>query len=217
MLGVRDMVPLFLGAVPVALLIGVTVAESAIPDWAGYLSAPLIFGGSAQLAAITLLAAGSPAVSALAAALVVNARHLMYSAALVPRFRHQPRWFRRLGPYVLLDQVFALAVARDDPPAEWRAYYLGAGLFAWVMWQASIGVGILAGPVVTERLDLEFSVPVLFIGLFVPAIRNRRTGWAAVTAAVVTAALAGLPNRAGMLVGALAGVAAGVMVERGGR
>lgn len=208
------MLPLFVGAVPFALVLGVAVAESAVPDLAGWSSSWLIFGGAAQLAAITLLASGAPAVSAITAALVVNARHLMYSAAMVPRFREQPAWFRWLGPYVLIDQVFALSSVRDDDPESWRAYYLGAGFFAWTMWQIVVGVGVLVGTAIPDTLSLEFGIPVLFIGLVVPTLVRRPALVSALVAVAVTAAFSGLPNRSGMLVGGLAGVVAGTWFER---
>ena len=147
----RHMTPLLLGALPFGVFLGVTVAESSIPDGAGFLSGLIIFGGSAQLIAYTLMAEGAPVVSVLSAALVINARHLMYSAAMVPMFRGQPGWFRWLGPYVLIDQVFALVMLQADrPPAEFRRYYLTVGLFFFVNWQWATALGMLVGPIVPE-------------------------------------------------------------------
>jgi 4-azaleucine resistance transporter AzlC len=214
LLGMRHMAPLLLGAVPFGLVLGVTVAESSVPNWAGLASGVLIFGGSAQLVSITLLGEGAPAFSALAAALVVNARHLMYSAALVPRFRRQPRWFRWFGPYILIDQVFALCSVRDDEPDRWRAYYLGAGLLALVMWMVAMAAGILVGSVMPAGLRLEFGIPILFIGLMVPAITRRPAAIAALVAVAVTAAFSGVPNRGGILIGGFAGMLAGAWAER---
>ena len=90
----RDALPVIVPAIPFGLIIGITVAETDVPNLAGFLTGSLIFGGAAQLVAITLLAAGATGAAALTAALVVNLRHVMYSGALVPRFRTQPRRFR---------------------------------------------------------------------------------------------------------------------------
>lgn len=212
--GVQHTIPLFVAAVPFGLVLGVAIAETPVPDLAGWLSSSLIFGGAAQLAAVTLLGAGAPASSALVAALVVNARHLMYSAALVPKFRGQPKWFRRLGPYILIDQVFALATVREAPPAEWRAYYLGAGGFAWVFWQITVAAGIFLGPVIPDGLSLEFAIPVLFIGLVVPTLVRKPLMAAALSAVAVTAIFSGLPNRSGMIIGAVVGALVGTLMER---
>lgn len=208
------MTPLMVPAVSFGVVIGLTVAEtSLVPDLIGWSSSFLIFGGAAQLTAITLLAAGSTWVPALVAALVVNVRHTMYSAALVPAFRPQPRWFRWVGPYLLIDQVFALASVKQAEPDDFRAYYLGAGGAAWVIWQISVFLGVALGPVLPQTLDLTFTVPALFIGLLVPTLRARPAVAAAVTGVLVTAALPGIPNRGGMLVGGLAGVIVGTVLE----
>jgi predicted branched-subunit amino acid permease len=161
------------------------------------------------LTAVTLLAAGAGFFPPLLGALVVNVRHVMYSAALVPKFRGQPRWFRIFGPYLLLDQNFALSSVNDDEPDQWRAYYLAAGALAWVSWQIAVAVGILVGPVLPESFDLSFAVPALFIGLLVPTLRTRPATLAAVVGVLVTVAFAGVPNRGGMLIGGVAGVVAG--------
>jgi predicted branched-subunit amino acid permease len=121
---------------------------------------------------------------------------------------------------VLIDQVFALVSVRDEQEDRvfWRSYYLGAGALAWSMWQVVVAVGVLAGPVLPEGLSLEFAIPILFIGLVVPTLVRRPALVAAVTAVAVTTVLHGIPNRGGMLVGALAGVAVGTVVDlRGAR
>jgi predicted branched-subunit amino acid permease len=217
LLGMRDMTPLLLPAIPFALVLGVAIAESSVPDLAGWFSSSLMFGGASQLTAVTLLGEGAGAAAAVVGALTVNARHIMYSAALVPQFRTQPRWFRRFGPYLLLDQVFALASTHDARPANWRAYYLGAGLTAWVLWQVFVGAGVLFGPAVSADFDVSFAVPALFLGLLVPALVRRPAVVAAVVGAVVTAAFWQIPNRGGMLVGGIAGIVAGYLVEVEGR
>lgn len=212
--GIRDMAPLMIAAFPFGGVIGLAISDAeAVPNLIGWMSAWLIFGGAAQLAAITLLAAGAGFFPAVGAALVVNLRHVMYSAALVPDFREQPVWFRRFGPYLLIDQVFALVSVKEADSDYWRRYYLGAGLFSWGLWQVAVAVGILVGPIVPESIELAFIVPALFIGLLVPTLRTRPAVLAAVVGVAVTVALSGVPNRGGMLIGGVAGVLAGAWAD----
>jgi len=214
--GITDALPLYVPAVPFALVIGLAISESGINVFAGWSGSWLIFGGAAQLTLVSLLGTGTAVVAAITAALVVNARHLMYSAAMAPTFQSQPVWFRRLGPYVLIDQMFALTSveAANSEPDVFRAYYLGAGATFWGLWQVTTALGIVIGPVVPEEWNLEFAVPILFIGLIVIGIDKSSKTVAAVVGAVVTFSLTGLPNRSGLLVGAVAGVIAGTLVER---
>ncbi len=211
---IKDSIPLDLPAIPFGLVLGLAITESGINGFVGWLSAPIIFGGAAQLTLISLLGAGSAWVAAVTAGLVVNARHLMYSAALAPTFQKQPRWFRWLGPYTLLDQVFALVSVRpDEEPAALRRYYLSASALFWSVWMVTVAAGLFLGPIVPTEWNLGIAVPLMFLGLIVIGIDKWPKVAAAVTAAGVTYLFAGLPNRAGLLVGAVAGVVAGYLIE----
>jgi 4-azaleucine resistance transporter AzlC len=212
---VADSIPLFIPAIPFALVIGLAIVEAGIDPFVGWSSSWLIFGGAAQLTLITLLGSAVAVVAAVTAALIVNARHLMYSAALAPVFQRQPAWTRWLGPYVLLDQVFALAALRiEDEPGAFRTYYLASGATFWVLWQLTTALGLFIGPVVPEEWGLTFAVTILFLGLIVIGVDRYPKAVAAIVGAAVTYLFAGLPSRAGLLVGALIGIVAGTVAER---
>jgi predicted branched-subunit amino acid permease len=213
--GVLDAFPLFVPAIPFGLVLGLAIDVSGMDKFVGWSGSWIIFGGSAQLTLVSLLGSGAAAAAAVGTALVVNSRHFMYSAALAPTFQKQPRWFRWLGPYFLIDQAFALSTVRvADDPERFRVYYLAAGLTLWTMWQITTALGLLLGPVVPEEWNLGFAVPILFVGLLVLGIDNWPKVVAAGVGAAVTYAAAGFPNRTGLLVGALAGVIAGTIAER---
>lgn len=210
-----DALPLYVPAVPFALVIGLAVSEAGIHPFIGWSGSWLIFGGAAQLTLISLLGAGTALVAAITAALVVNARHVMYSAALAPSFQNQPRWMQFLGPYLLIDQVFALSsLRRFDDPVVFRTYYLAVGATFWILWQVTTALGLLVGPVVPDDWNLEFAVSILFLGLIVMGIDKTPKLVAALVGGGVTFLFAGLPNRAGLLVGALAGIVAGTIAEK---
>ena len=213
--GITDALPLFVPAVPFALVIGLAIVEADINLFSGWSGSWLIFGGAAQLTLVSLLGSGTAVLAAVTAALVVNARHLMYSAAMAPVFQKQSSWFRWVGPYVLIDQMFALTVIESDrDPDFFRTYYLAAGATFWTLWQITTALGIAIGPVVPEEWNLGFAVPLLFIGLVVLGIDKSSKLVAALAGAGVTFLFAGLPNRTGLLVGALAGIVIGTMMER---
>lgn len=210
---VADSIPLFLPAIPFGFVLGLAVTEGEMPVAIGWSTSPLIFGGAAQLAVLTL--AGTASIWAvIVAGLVINTRHVMYSAALAPVFQRQPRWMRWFGPFFLIDQVFALAMLRSDrPPAEFRRYYLTVGLFFYVNWQWATALGMVVGPIVPESWQLGFAPPVMFVGLVLIGINKTPQAVAAVVGGAVGLATAGLQDRLGILVGAMAGVIAGVAAE----
>lgn len=213
--GMKDTIPVLIPVVPFALVLGLAIAESPLPNLVGWLGSSFIFGGAAQLTVVTLTTEGAGVLAVIAAGLVVQARHVMYSAALAPVFGPQPRWFRWLGPYFLVDQMFALTSLRTvDPPESFRNYFLGAGLAFWGVWQAAVAFGLVVGPVVPEEWSLGFAVPLLFVGLLILALDSRPAVVAALAGGGVTWLTLGTPNRMGIVIGALAGVAAGLAAGR---
>ncbi len=208
-----EAIPLFLPAIPFGFVLGLAVTESEMPVAVGWATSLFVFAGAAQLAVITL--AGTATVWAvIVAGLVINTRHVMYSAALAPAFQQQPRWMRWLGPFFLIDQVFALALLQSDrPPEQFRRYYLTVGLFFFVNWQWATALGMLVGPIVPESWRLDFAPPIMFLGLVLIGIHKVPQAVAATVGGLVGLATAGLQDRLGILVGAIAGVAAGAFAE----
>ena len=209
----REAVPIFLPAIPFALVLGVAITESAIPTPIGWSTNFVIFGGAAQLATVTL-AATATWLTLVTTAAVINLRHVMYSAALAPRFGPQPRWFRWLGPYVLIDQVFALVTQHDElDDDEWRRYFLTVGFFFLITWNITVTLGVIVGSGIPEGWRLTAAPAVMFTGMVVLGISNRPGVVAAVVGATVGFLSLELPHNAGILVGAVAGVGAGFLAE----
>ena len=165
-----------------------------------------------------LLSAGASGVVVVLAALIVNARMLLYGAALAPHAAAWPARWRWLGAYLLADPVYALAAARFSMPdrggcARHRLlYYLGVGVALWTAWLAMTGAGVLLAGVLPTSLHLELAAPLTFLLLLLPLLTHRATYGAAVTGGIVAVAASGLPLGLGLLVGAGAGIAVGAIL-----
>jgi predicted branched-subunit amino acid permease len=125
--GLRDVIPALVGIAPFAVVIGVALSQLEISQWMGVTASALMYGGSAQLAASNLIRSGADLVTILVTVGIVNARLLMYGAALEPRFKDQPRWFRWIAPHFIVDQTYALVTGRPElahDPARFRRYWL---------------------------------------------------------------------------------------------
>ena len=86
----RAAIPLFIPAIPFGLVLGVAITDSAMPTTVAWSTNLFVFAGAAQLATVSL-AATATWLTLVATAAVINLRHVMYSAALSPRFTDQPR------------------------------------------------------------------------------------------------------------------------------
>lgn len=209
----RQAIPLFVPAVPFALVLGVAITESAMPTAVAWSTNVFVFAGAAQLATVSL-AATATWFTLVATAAVINLRHVMYSAALAPRFTDQPRWFRWVGPFLLIDQVFALTSLRDELSAPaWRRFYLTAGIFFFVSWNVTVTLGLLVGSAIPTEWRLDVAPAIMFAGLVVLGLTNRPGVVAAVTGAGVCLLALEVPNNGGILIGAVSGVVAGYLAD----
>jgi len=199
--GSLDALPLFIPALPFAFVFGVVVAEAGIPAWLGWSSSPIIYGGAIQVTLFTLIGEGASVAAAVSAALIVGARHMLYSVTLAPRFHNQPSWFRWIGSYVLIDQVFVLSQIKPvDEPVAFRRYFLAAGFTFWILWMTCTALGVALGPQIPAHWRLDFAAPVLFVSLMMAASNRPDKLGAAALATALTYLLAPLPNRSGMLI-----------------
>lgn len=212
--GVRAVAPVLLGIAPFGLVAGAAAVDVGLPVSGAVALSVVVFAGASQLAAIGLLAQGAPAVVIVLTALVINARLVMYSASLAPYVRGERLEWRALAAYLLTDQAYALSVTRfatDDVPRRW--FYLGTAVPLWVVWQVCTVAGALAGARIPESVPLAFAVPLTFLALLVPAVKDRPTAAAALVGGAVAMLGIGLPYNLGLLAGALTGIVAGVLVE----
>jgi predicted branched-subunit amino acid permease len=163
-----------------------------------------------------MVGAGTPGPIMVLTTLIVNLRHMLYSASLAPYVRHLPRRWKWLLAYLLTDEAYAVVIlnyqrVKDLAHAHW--FYLGAGLTLWISWQTSTAVGVFLGAQVPASWGLDFTLALSFIGLVMLSLKDRATLAAALSAGLAAVAAYGLPYRLGLLVAALTGIVVGLAVE----
>lgn len=213
--GVRDTLPLLLGVAPFGLVAGIAAVEAGLDLSQAVGMSVVVFAGASQLAALDLLGRDAPLAVVVLTAVVINLRMVMYSASIAPYFREfSAKWKAGLA-YVLTDQAYALSIARyrSSRAIDEKAYYVGTAVTLWVVWQVTTVAGVFLGTGVPESWGLEFTVPLIFLALLVPAMEDRATTAAGLVGGAVAVAGAGLPLNLGLLVGATVGVAAGLATE----
>lgn len=215
--GARAMLPLLVAVAPFGLVIGVAAAESGAPQLAAWSTSWLIFAGSAQLAAIALLASGAPVVAVAGTVALINLRLALYGMTLAPHWRSTSRWWRALAAYLLVDPSFVVgsqSYAGGRSPRAAHLHFLGGALLLWTAWLLVTAVGATAGAVVPAALDLEFVGPLYLISLVVPAARTPAIRLGAGTGAAVAIAATALPFQVGPAAGMVAGLLVGLCLLR---
>jgi 4-azaleucine resistance transporter AzlC len=214
--GARDIAPMLIGTMPFGFVAGVAAISAGMSALEGMALSMFSFSGIAQLIVAQLIAANSPVVVTIAAALVVSLRFVMYSAAMSPHLAHLDRRWRAGLSFLMTDQSFALTVKRHGEPGDkshrhW--HFLGSALTLYVSWQAAVLIGIVLGANVPAAWSLDFAVVLSFIAILVPVVKTRANLAAALVAAAIALAAAGLPYRLALVVASIAGIAAGLGVE----
>ncbi|HEY4689906.1 MAG TPA: AzlC family ABC transporter permease [Anaerolineae bacterium] len=218
--GVTAELPILLGVIPFGLIYGVLALEAGMTPGLALAMSSIVFAGSAQVIGAQLIKSGALAIVIVATTLVVNLRHILYSTSIAPRLKHLPAKWKWLLAYLLTDEAYAVTVMhynQTDDRAEYQPhrhwYYLGAGITLWITWQVSTAVGIRIRAAVPDSWSLDFALALTFIALVAPALRDRPSIAAAVSAGVVAVIGAGLPYKLGLMAAALTGIGVGLWLE----
>jgi 4-azaleucine resistance transporter AzlC len=216
--GFRDAIPILFAVAPFGLVAGVSADEVGVPVAHAVGMSYLVYAGTSQLAALQLLAVGSPFAVILLTTLLLNLRFALYSATLAPHVRG-PRWPVRLWMASLMtDQSMALGIHRFATKPERGAkvaYYLGVSVPVWFVWTTAATLGVFLGAAVPAGGSLEFAVPLVFLTLWVFALARGRgpVWWAGGVGAIVAILARPLPFNLGLLAASFAGIAAGLLAE----
>jgi 4-azaleucine resistance transporter AzlC len=221
-LGVRDELPLMLGVVPFGLIFGVVANAAHLPTLTSAAMSPIIFAGSSQLIFARLYGDGAPLLTIILTAAILNLRHVLYSASIAPYLQTFSRAWKTVLAYLLTDEAYAIVIShfeRSGDPASFARqfkqwYFLGAGLTLWITWQLSTVLGVLVGGQIPESWGLDFSVPLTFIAIVVPALRDRSSAIAMLVSGALAVLLIAMPLRLNLVVASLAGVAVGLLIDQ---
>lgn len=213
--GLRDTLPMLLGVFPFGMVSGAVAVMAGLSPLEAMGMSVIVYAGASQLAALQLLVAGAPAWLIIVTAAVVNMRFLMYSAATAPLFRHLP-WPRKTAyAFLLTDQaaIFSLAYHSPERPVRDGHYYLASAVSLGLTWHLGTAAGIYLGAATPQSGLLDFVVPMVFLSLLIPGLKDFSSVAAAVVAGIVVVAGASLPMNLGLLVASAAGIVVGVVVE----
>ena len=216
--GARDIVPLLLAAAPFGLIYGALAVASGLSAAAAMAMSLIVFAGSAQFIAVGLVAVGTPVLIIIATTFIVNLRHMLYSATLLPYLKHLPQYWRIPLAFGLTDETFAVTVHRfqkedDSPYTHW--YQLGSSVAMYVNWQIWCLLGLVLGDRIPDAASwgLDVAMPIAFIGMTIPFVKNMPMVVCVFTAGVCGLLTVGLPYNLGIIISALAGVLAGLSTE----
>ena len=186
----RDIALVCLADSVVGASFGAIAVSGGQPAWVPVAMSLLVFAGGAQFAALGVVLAGGNPFAAVAAGLVLNARHLPFGFAVADVFGTRLP-VRLLGAHVVLDESVAFTLAQRDA-ARRRAAFWTCGLMLFVAWNICVVVGVVAGRMIGDptALGLDAASPVVLLALVLPSLRAAGTLRAAAVGGVIALATA---------------------------
>ena len=214
--GMRSEIPLLIGVIPFGMIYGALALGAGLSPAASQMMSSMVFAGSAQFITAQLVHESTPGFVIVLTIAVVNLRHMLYSASLAPYIAALPIRWKVLLSYLLTDEAYAPTILHYEkegltPHAHW--FWLGAGITLWVFWQLSTAVGIFLGAAIPESWSLDFALPLTFIAMIVPVLRDRPAIAAALSAGAVALVAYSLPYKLGLILAALVGILVGTVLE----
>src|SRR5512143_36032 len=215
--GVRAEVQLLIGVFPFGMIYGALALNAGLSKFASQMMSSIVFAGSSQFITTQLVHDSAPGFVIVLTIAVVNLRHMLYSASLAPYLASLPTRWKALLSYLLTDEAYAPTILHYEkegitPFAHW--FLLGAGLALWSTWQAATAVGLFLGTAIPASWSLDFALPLTFIAMVVPALKNRAAIAAALSAGVVALLAYSLPYKLGLILAALVGIVVGTSLEK---
>lgn len=216
--GVRGELPIAVGVIPFGLIYGVVALASGLPPLPTVAMSSIVFAGSAQFIGARLIGLATPGFVVVLTTFIVNLRHALYSFSLAPYLQNLPGRWRWLLAYLLTDEAYAVTVLHyrkeEASVAHKHWFWLGSGLTLWLVWQLSTLGGVVLGAQVPASWQLDFTLPLTFIGILVPVLKERPAQAAALSAGLVAVAAFALPYKLGLMLAASVGIVVGLWWER---
>jgi predicted branched-subunit amino acid permease len=211
--GMRMIAPGTVATAVWGLVTGVAMIKTGLSSWEALGMTLLVYAGSAQLAALPLIAADAPVWVVIVTALVVNLRFVIFSASLQPYFQRFSLRRRVLLGYVTTDLGVAVFISRyghckpeERGGTEQVWVFLGMAFMNWLAWQPMSIAGIFLAGSVPGHWGLEFTAVLALMAIMLPMLSNKPAVAGAATAAVVAVLAAGLPLKLGLLVAVICGM-----------
>jgi predicted branched-subunit amino acid permease len=205
-MGFKAVLPIISGIIPFGAVMGSAFSEAKLSFWQAFLMNTAVYAGAAQLATVDLMSQNAAVLVVLATGMIINLRFLLYSAAMSPLTHDSSPLIKFLCAFTLTDQSYATMTANQskfNTNTEAVNFYLGTALCMLVTWHASVYAGFIFGNFAPVSWSLDFAVPLSFVALLVPSLKNKKYIAVAIVSSILSLLLFGLPLKTGLIATAL--------------
>lgn len=159
--------PVMAGYLFLGLAYGFYISSMGFSFWYPMLSSLVIYAGTMQFVAVSLLLAGFNPLYAFVLTLMVNARHLFYGLSMLDKFKglDKKKWYMAFG---MTDETFAITKFTEPPEGVDRGWFMFfITLLDHSYWfTASTLGGILGSILHFNTKGIDFVMTALFTAIF---------------------------------------------------
>lgn len=166
--------PICLGYIPIGIAFGVLAGKAGLTPLEIGLMSLIVFAGSAQFIAVSMLASGSGAAAIIATTFIVNLRHLLMSSALAVFLKLETRRKLSLFAYGVTDESFAVNYSRFKQGGWTLNQALVLNHSANMVWFLSTVAGGFGGAWIPDgAFGIDYALIAMFICLLVYQLKGR--------------------------------------------
>jgi 4-azaleucine resistance transporter AzlC len=216
--GVGAAWPICIGYIPIGLALGVIAQKAGLsPSEIGLMSL-LVFAGSSQFIAVSMLSAGADIAAIILTTFMVNLRHLLMSSSLAVFLSKTRRLTLAAFAYGITDESFAINYSRF----AYGTWDIQRGLVlnhvTQMTWIASTFVGACSGQFIpAHAFGIDYALVAMFICLLVYQLKSRIFWYtAALSGAIGTLLALWIPGNVHIVVASVIAAGLGVGLKRRG-
>jgi len=166
--------PICLGYVPIGLAFGVLAQKAGLYPIEITMMSILVFAGSSQFIAVSMLSAGAGAVPVIITTFAVNLRHLLMSSSLAVFLGNTTRKKLSLFAYGVTDESFAVNYTRFSQKNWNLSQALVVNHTANLTWVISSVIGGYSGRFIHENaFGIDYALTAMFICLLIFQLKGR--------------------------------------------
>ena len=159
--------PIFAGFWFIGLAYGIYMNVSGFSFVYPMVMSAVIFGGSLEFVAVSMLLSPFAPLQTLMAALMIQARHLFYGVSMLERFKGLG-WMRPYLIFGMCDETFSINYTADIPEDVDRGWFMFfVTLLNQLYWVSGATLGGILGSMLTfDTEGIEFVMTAMFVVIF---------------------------------------------------
>lgn len=183
-------IPIGLGYLAVSFSFGIMGIKYGLSIWQTVLISMTNLTSAGQFAGLGIIAAAGSYIEMFVSQLVINIRYALMSIALSQKVdRHFGTGRRMLLGYAVTDEIFGVAVSRDEDVSS--RYFFGLAVAPYIGWSLGTLLGAVSGDLLPARICTALSVSLygMFVAIVVPPMKKQKRVAIVVTIAIALSCL----------------------------